>query len=290
MTKNRQVKSTNHVYHTQMRQGKTTQMNNSMPNAVKFLKELLTNEQKLDKALHVELNVETRSKNTLESCSNNNKGPIYEEQRLQIEELDEWWTHKPRTHNKPKPRHEELNISPNQLKVGAKVLLDAADPRIATSEPNEAIPLTVLSIFPYGTVEVIHPKFGTFKSLNTRFPEPYGQAQGCAVGRTRTTGGKTALRYGCVKIEKKYFPNTGSDKLPRPCDMAVGNPTKLTWACGTTVVEPVKTTRASAYIHSCERSEQRMTRPCNMAVFTSAPNFESHETYWLTRPCAPISL
>ncbi|PPS02251.1 hypothetical protein GOBAR_AA18411 [Gossypium barbadense] len=81
-------------------------------------------------------------------------GPIYEERRLQIKELD------------------ELNVVPNQLKVGDKVLLDAADPRIATSEPNEEIPLTVPSIFPYGTVEVMHPKFGTFKVSNTHL-KPY---------------------------------------------------------------------------------------------------------------------
>ncbi|PPS03656.1 hypothetical protein GOBAR_AA17006 [Gossypium barbadense] len=73
-------------------------------------------------------------------------------------------------HNEQKP--DELNTSPNQLKVGDKVLLDAADPRITTSEPNEEIPLTVLNIFPYGTVEVIHPKFGTFKVNNTRL-KPY---------------------------------------------------------------------------------------------------------------------
>ncbi|PPS13545.1 hypothetical protein GOBAR_AA07026 [Gossypium barbadense] len=106
---------------------------------------------------------ETVSKNAYEPCSNNNKRPIHEEQRLQIEELDEWRTHRLRTHDKLKPRHDELNDAPNQVKVGDKVLLDAADPRIATSEPNEEIPLIVLNIFPYGTVEVIHPKFDTFK-------------------------------------------------------------------------------------------------------------------------------
>ncbi|PPS06606.1 hypothetical protein GOBAR_AA14039 [Gossypium barbadense] len=79
---------------------------------------------------------------------------------------------KPRAHYRPKPRHNELNVSPNQLKVGDKLLLDAADPRIATSEPNRAIPLTVLSIFPNGTVEVIHPKFDTFKVNRTRL-KPY---------------------------------------------------------------------------------------------------------------------
>ncbi|PPS18033.1 hypothetical protein GOBAR_AA02548 [Gossypium barbadense] len=115
---------------------------------------------------------ETVMKNAYEPCSNNNKGPVYEERRLQIKELDEWWTQKPRIPNKPKLSQDELNTSPDQLKVGDKVLLDAANPRITTLEPNEEIPLTVLGIFPYGTVEVIHPKFGTFKVNNTRL-KPY---------------------------------------------------------------------------------------------------------------------
>ncbi|PPS09556.1 hypothetical protein GOBAR_AA11090 [Gossypium barbadense] len=99
-----------------------------MPNAVKFLKELLTNKRKLDEASHA----------------------------------------KPRTPDKPKPSQDKLITSPNQLKVGDKVLLDAPDPGITTSKPNEEIPFTVLSIFPYGIVEVIHPKFKTFKVNNTR--------------------------------------------------------------------------------------------------------------------------
>ncbi|PPR94455.1 hypothetical protein GOBAR_AA26213 [Gossypium barbadense] len=105
--------------------------------------------------------------NTPEPCSSNDKGPIYKERRLQLEELDEWRTHKSRPHDKPKPRHDKLNISPNQLKVGDKVLLDTTDPCIATSEPNGAIHLTVLNIFSYGTVKVIHPKFSTFKVNST---------------------------------------------------------------------------------------------------------------------------
>ncbi|PPR99706.1 hypothetical protein GOBAR_AA20964 [Gossypium barbadense] len=102
-----------------------------------------------------------------EHCSNNNKEPIYEERRLQIKELDEWQTQKLRAHDRPKTRHDELNDSRNQLKVGDNVLLDATDPHIATPEPNGVIPLTVLSIFPYGTVEVIHPKFGILKACPT---------------------------------------------------------------------------------------------------------------------------
>ncbi|KAG8493081.1 hypothetical protein CXB51_010415 [Gossypium anomalum] len=95
------------------------------------------------------------------------EGPIHEERRLQIEEPDEWRTHKLRTHDKLKLRQNELNTSPNKLKVGDKVLLDATDPHIVTAKPNEKIPLTVLSFFPFDTVEVSHPKFGTFKVNNT---------------------------------------------------------------------------------------------------------------------------
>ncbi|PPS04564.1 hypothetical protein GOBAR_AA16098 [Gossypium barbadense] len=122
--------------------------------------------------VHSEQQPEICSKSIHEPCSNNNKEPIYKERKLQIEELDEWQTEKSRALDRPKPRHDELNVSPNQVKVGDKVLLDAADPHIATSKPNGAIPLTVLSIFPYGIVEVIHPKFRTFKVNSTRL-KPY---------------------------------------------------------------------------------------------------------------------
>ncbi|PPS00024.1 hypothetical protein GOBAR_AA20644 [Gossypium barbadense] len=121
---------------------------------------------------HNDQKPEISSKNLHEPCSSNNKGPLYEERRLQIEKLDEWRAYKPRTHDKPKPHHDNLNVAPNQLKVGDKELLDATDPRIATSEPNGAIPLMVLSIFPYSTIEVIHPKFGTFK-VNSTSLKPY---------------------------------------------------------------------------------------------------------------------
>ncbi|PPS08120.1 hypothetical protein GOBAR_AA12521 [Gossypium barbadense] len=68
-----------------------------------------------------------------EPFSSNSRGPIHEDRRLQIEELYEWWMHKPRTPDKPKLRQNELNTSLNQLKVGDKVLLDAADPQIVTT-------------------------------------------------------------------------------------------------------------------------------------------------------------
>ncbi|KAK5785650.1 hypothetical protein PVK06_040252 [Gossypium arboreum] len=93
-----------------------------------------------------------------EPLSNNSRGSIHEERMLQIDELDEWQTHKPRIHDKLKLRQNGPDTSPNQIKVGDKVLLDAADPYIITTTPNEEIPLTVLNIFPFGTVEVSHPK------------------------------------------------------------------------------------------------------------------------------------
>ncbi|PPR95351.1 hypothetical protein GOBAR_AA25319 [Gossypium barbadense] len=96
------------------------------------------------------------------------KKDIHEEQRLQIEELDEWREHKPRTYDKPKLCKNKPDTSPNQLKVGDTVLLDVVDPHIVTTTPNKEIPLTVLSIFPFGMVEVSHPKFGTFKVNNTQ--------------------------------------------------------------------------------------------------------------------------
>ncbi|PPR89607.1 hypothetical protein GOBAR_AA31078 [Gossypium barbadense] len=111
---------------------------------------------------HLTNRKETCLKSINEPCSSNNKGLVYEEQRLQIEEPDEWRTHK------PKPRHDRLNVLSNQLKVGDKVVLDVADPYITTFEPNGAIPFTVLNFFPYGTVEVTHSKFGTFKVNSTR--------------------------------------------------------------------------------------------------------------------------
>ncbi|PPS00324.1 hypothetical protein GOBAR_AA20338 [Gossypium barbadense] len=111
-------------------------------------------------------------KEVQEPLSSSSRGPIHEDRRLQIQELDEWRMHKPRIHDKPKLRQNELNTFPNQLKVADKVLLDAADPHIVTTKLNEEIPFTVLSIFPFGTVKVSHPKFGTFKVNNTRL-KPY---------------------------------------------------------------------------------------------------------------------
>ncbi|PPS07059.1 hypothetical protein GOBAR_AA13585 [Gossypium barbadense] len=70
-----------------------------------------------------------------ESFSSYSRGPIHEDRRLQFEKLDEWQT----------------------------VLLDATDPHIVATTSNEEIPLTVLSIVPFGMIKVSHPKFVTFK-------------------------------------------------------------------------------------------------------------------------------
>ncbi|PPS20411.1 hypothetical protein GOBAR_AA00141 [Gossypium barbadense] len=91
-----------------------------------------------------------------------------------------------------------------QTLVGDKVLLDAADPRIATSKSNGKIPLMVLNIFPYGTVEVIHPKFNTFKSLKHRVSNPHSPAHGRALGRAHTVDEDTTVRYDRVKTGKKF--------------------------------------------------------------------------------------
>ncbi|PPR91795.1 hypothetical protein GOBAR_AA28889 [Gossypium barbadense] len=88
----------------------------------------------------------------------------------------------------------EPDTSPNQLKVGDKVLLDATDPHIVTTTPNEEIPLTVLSIFPFGTVEVSHPKFDNFK-VNTGV----GMGKhGRASGKARFCFFDMGMRHFCV--------------------------------------------------------------------------------------------
>ncbi|PPS17613.1 hypothetical protein GOBAR_AA02974 [Gossypium barbadense] len=113
----------------------------------------------------------TKTTETVRYYHEENKD-VHEERRLRIEELDEWREHKSKTHDKSKLRKNKPDTSPNQLKVGDTVLLDAVDPHIVTTTQNDEIPLTVLSIFPFGTVEVSHPKFGTFKVNNTRL-KPY---------------------------------------------------------------------------------------------------------------------
>ncbi|PPR92167.1 hypothetical protein GOBAR_AA28506 [Gossypium barbadense] len=106
----------------------------------------LNHSTKTDNMVHPTLQ-EISLKEVHEPFLSNSRGPIHEDQKLQIEELNEWRAHKSRTHDKPKLRQNELNTFPNQLKVGDKILLDAVDPHIVTTKPNEEIPFTILSIF-----------------------------------------------------------------------------------------------------------------------------------------------
>ncbi|PPR81183.1 hypothetical protein GOBAR_AA39531 [Gossypium barbadense] len=77
-------------------------------------------------------------------------------------------------------------------------------PSGSTSKPNREIPLMVLSIFPYDTVEVIHPKFGMFTEMLTFGKGKHGLIYRRALGCAHTTGRDTAVRYGCVKAEQHF--------------------------------------------------------------------------------------
>ena len=59
----------------------------------------------------------------------------------------------------PEPLHEA-----NKFKIGDQVLIEKIDPRISPPDPNtnKEIPFRVISVFPYGTVEVSNPIFGSF--------------------------------------------------------------------------------------------------------------------------------
>ncbi|PPS20042.1 hypothetical protein GOBAR_AA00534 [Gossypium barbadense] len=105
-----------------------------------------------------------------------------------------------------KGREEVNNNDPKQ--VGNTVLLDAFYPHIVTTTPNEEIPLTVLNIFPFSTVEVSHPKFGTFK--HTR---PGTRA---CLKPWPNRGRDTAMRYG--RVEARHdFPKTRGSINPHGC-------------------------------------------------------------------------
>ncbi|PPS19453.1 hypothetical protein GOBAR_AA01112 [Gossypium barbadense] len=143
----------------------------------------------------------TKTTETVRYYHEENKD-VHEERRLRIEELDEWREHKPRTHDKSKLRKHKPDTSPNQLQVGDTVLLDAIDPHIVTTTPNEKIPLTVLSIFPFGTVEVSHPKFDTFKHTRpgTRaFLQPWPNRRS-----------DTVVRYGRVEAGHDFLKTRGA--------------------------------------------------------------------------------
>ncbi|PPS09387.1 hypothetical protein GOBAR_AA11256 [Gossypium barbadense] len=161
--------------------------------------------------------------------TSNIEGHIHEKRRPRIEELDEWRAHKPRTHAKPKLRQNKPDTSPNQLKIGDKVLLDAADAHIVTTTPNEEVPLMVLSIFPFSTVEVIHSKFSTFKHTrpDTRVclkPWP-------------NKGIDTAVRYGHVEAGHDFLKTRD----------AINPHSRSTWPWVNLIDTPVPLSRGQQY-------------------------------------------
>ncbi|PPS05158.1 hypothetical protein GOBAR_AA15506 [Gossypium barbadense] len=157
--------------------------------------------------------------------------------------------------------------------VEERVLLDAADPRITTSEPNEEIPLTVLNIFPYGTVEVNHPKFNTFKT----FKRPHGQAHGRALGLVRTGQDFSPTRdaINChgratwlwAKLPKQH----GSETRPR-LEIVVETE-NVTRACDT----PVPSTRG----RHCQNKHWRIP------MYTSMGEANKVRHGRAAQPCAP---
>ncbi|PPS00275.1 hypothetical protein GOBAR_AA20387 [Gossypium barbadense] len=184
----------------------------------------LTHSTKTDNMVQPTLQ-EMSLKEAHESFSSNSRGPVHEDRRLQIEELDEWRTHKPRTHDKPKLCQDELNTFPNQLKVGDRVLLDAADPHIVTTTPNEEIPSTVISIFPFARIRSINSSNHHDHSTERFSTETRPRARAC---------------LGQCENRATIFPNIAYDKTRVPRDVAVVELAKTTQACRG---EPVKTTR-----------------------------------------------
>ncbi|PPS17442.1 hypothetical protein GOBAR_AA03133 [Gossypium barbadense] len=128
----------------------------------------------------------------------------------------------------PEPRQgivDKLNTSPNQFKVGDKVLLDAADPRIATSEPNEEIPLTLIAGMKCvnSSHHLDHTEERVFPSTR---PGTRAYRRSCSHHKKRHG---RAIRQCENRI--KFFTNMGCDKSPWPWDKAVGDTAKRIWAC-----------------------------------------------------------
>ncbi|PPS15766.1 hypothetical protein GOBAR_AA04816 [Gossypium barbadense] len=162
--------------------------------------------------------LQTKTTETVRYYHEENKD-VHEERRLRIEELDEWREHKPRTRDKLKLRKNKLDTSLNQLKVGDTILLDAFDPHIVTTTPNEEIPLTVLSICPFGTVEKSHPKFGV--SIEIR-PITWSCLRPCA-----QHGGKHSRTIRPCKNREKHGRGDGNPQLYRALKLIITEELKL---------------------------------------------------------------
>ncbi|PPR98228.1 hypothetical protein GOBAR_AA22440 [Gossypium barbadense] len=176
---------------------------------------------------HSEQTLETHSKNTPEPCSSNDKGSIYEERRLQVEELDEW-----RTQNR------EHTIDQNHA---------------MTSSIFHQINLRLETKFSRTTRQ------GTRACLR---PCPYHGRQ----------HGRAIL---LCEIWAKFFPNTGVNKLPRSCNIAVGETIKTTQACNTPM------SRGHPWV-KLSKQHRRATRPCLEAMVETEKTTGACDTPVLT--------
>ncbi|PPR93058.1 hypothetical protein GOBAR_AA27615 [Gossypium barbadense] len=170
-----------------------------MPNSAKFLKGLLSNKRKLDATLHVELNIVCSGDDvvTLQACDLVKTPKTQDNATKTVDDK----TNIQSSLQEP-PRTKTIET------VGDAVLLDAIDPHIVTTTPNEEIPLTVLSIFLFGIVEVSHPKFGTFKEEHGRGIENHRRARdkarfyffdtGILIGRRESTSVVTTHGAYCL--------------------------------------------------------------------------------------------
>ncbi|PPS15770.1 hypothetical protein GOBAR_AA04810 [Gossypium barbadense] len=136
-----------------------------------------------------------------EPFSSNSRGPIHEEQRLQIEELDEWRTHK-REHT-TNQNYARTSSIPFQINLRLEIKFYWMPQILTLSLPNlmKKFLLRYLAFF-----HSVQSRFTTLTRLSTRAClEPCGN---------RT----------------KILPSKGYDKSPRPWDRAVGEIAKTTRA------------------------------------------------------------
>ncbi|PPR85099.1 hypothetical protein GOBAR_AA35591 [Gossypium barbadense] len=92
------------------------------------------------------------------------EGLVHEDRRLQIEERDEWRTHKPRTPDKSKLRQNEPDTSPNKLKVGTMSSLRGKKTTVPASKKRKE---ASSSVGP--TAKIRHPLLSSPKGPKKSF-------------------------------------------------------------------------------------------------------------------------
>ncbi|XP_017647533.1 uncharacterized protein LOC108487669 [Gossypium arboreum] len=103
-----------------------------------------------------------------------------DERMVQLDELDEWQINveeQSRKYNEETKQLHDVHVRRLSLfKVGDKVLLEKLEPRMFPSELKSrgSNPFVVLNIFPYGTIEVAHYEFNTFKVNSTCLKRYFG--------------------------------------------------------------------------------------------------------------------